>query len=315
MGRRSIGEKYFRPVDSVLRDDALHNSEGFSHIETFYYDAIFENNYSIVSLVNIFKIGRIGVALTGMFIYKDLTLIKSKRERIRFRYVTGSETIPHLTIHDKDIIRVIDPSNKIPTYQISMGDTHDGYTLFFTQNTAAWKGKTELGKWLAIPHFNVQGTLYNDGTEIPVKGGGYHDHNIYPFSTPFFNQGYHFGKFSVEPFDVTWARIIKKHGQEFPIIIVNNGMKYFSIDPKNIIFTINKLKEENKKIIPYSWSLTTNTKDIMLNVTMETVNVHHIGLPLLHYWRSHHRITGTISLDSVSKTIDTWEISEYLKFF
>ena len=95
MTTHHIPPTHFIPQESTLRDDALHRKKRF-HIETFYYDAVFGNHYSIVSLVNIIRLGWNGLVLTGMFIYKGTTLVNSTRRKVLYQHLTGSEHYPHI---------------------------------------------------------------------------------------------------------------------------------------------------------------------------------------------------------------------------
>jgi len=310
----NISKNTFTPEDTKLSDDALHTKR-FSHIETFYYDAVFENHYSIVALVNIFKIGNFGLVLTGMFLYNNSTMIANKRQRFRYHSLKGSEETPHITINDKDLIRTTGTENNKSNYLISMGNDREGFDLQFHQKTTAWKGKTPLGHWLAIPRFDVQGTLHIEGQSIPVKGKGYHDHNIYPFYAPLKIRGYHFGKIAVDPVTITWARIMGNNANHQSIVVVNRDQHYFSIPSNDIRFIIEKHKMSDGKNIPEVFSLKVKNDHLSLDVTLQTVNSHLIKMPLLHYWRSHLHVQGTIQIDSISKKIDEMEISEFMRFF
>jgi hypothetical protein len=315
MKKNRMDEKPFTPHDISLRDDALHRMKGF-HIETFYYDAVFDNHFSIVSLVNVFTMGCYGVVLTGMFVYKDSKLVKSKRDKSLYQHLTGSEHYSHITLHNKDIIRLINDTDTTPWfYAISMGDVHEGFSLRFLQKTSAWKGKTTLGQWLVLPRFDVQGDLYLDGKTIPVQGRGYHDHNIYSFFSPLKMVGYHFGKIVADSLVITWANVMKSRGNEEHIVVINKEQKYIHIPPEAIHFTVEKQVKEHGKLIPKRFYLTVDTDDITLNVRMELLNVHYIHMPMLNYWRYHLSNIGEIQIDGISQKIDTTEISELLRFF
>ena len=54
---------------------------------------------------------------------------------------------------------------------------------------------------------------------------------------------------------------------------------------------------------------------LKVDVRMETVNVHHVKLPFVNYWRYHLRIVGTITYNQVREEIDTVELSELMRFF
>jgi hypothetical protein len=314
MKKNRMDEKPFTPHDISLRDDALHRMKGF-HIETFYYDAVFDNHFSIVSLVNVFTMGCYGVVLTGMFVYNDSKLVKSKRDKSLYQHLTGSEHYPHITLHNKDIIRLINDTDTTPWfYAISMGDVHEGFSLRFLQKTSAWKGKTALGQWLVLPRFDVQGDLYLDGKTIPVQGRGYHDHNIYSFFSPLKMVGYHFGKIVADDSTITWARLMKRDHKEQIIAVVNKDQTYLNIPPSAIRFTIENQIRSSGKLIPEAFRLEIQNEDISLDVTLKTVESHLIKMPFLRYWRSHVQVKGTLQMGSVTKNINDIEITELLQF-
>ena len=287
----------------------------FSQIETWYYDAILENNYSIVSLINVLTIGNWGIVLTGQFIYKNAKLLKSERKKYLLRQFYSSEEEPFIKINNKQIIKgVIDKNTGTWLYEISMGDQENGFDLEFIKTTTPWKGKTYIGNWLVIPRFEVNGIIRFNGKNIDVKGVGYHDHNIYPLYAPFVTRGYHFGKINIDSMTITWARVMKNRGEEQVIVVFNKNGDFININPKNIYFNIEKQVKNHSKLIPESFSLRVEDDYLNLNVKMDVLNFHHIGMPMLNYWRYHLKNIGEMQIGSDSYKIDCIEISEYLKF-
>jgi len=310
-----IKPKTFVPHDIILQDDALHKKKNFGRVETWYYDAILDNHYSIVALVNIIHIG-FGMVLTGLFIYKDNKLIKSIRKRTSYRCFSGSEHKPMLTIENKKILqtRIDDKTNKW-IFQITMGDECFGVDLAFLPSTTPWKGKTFLGNWLVIPRFCVQGTLYHDEKKIDVKGEGYHDHNMYPIYAPFVTKGYHFGKIPFNSMNITWANVTKNRRKKQVLIVLNKKNDYVSINSDDIQFTIKQHTTDHGKKIPTIWNMNVENDQISLDISIESLHFHYVHVPTVHYWRYHVRNFGVITIDDVSHKIDGFEISEYLKFF
>ena len=94
----------FNPKSVVLKDDAAHEANVFGSVETWYYDAVFDNNYSIVCLVNAIQLFRTGLILTGLFIYKDAELIKSIRNRASLKKFRVSKERPYILTDNKEII-------------------------------------------------------------------------------------------------------------------------------------------------------------------------------------------------------------------
>ena len=306
----------FTPHDIVLRDDALHRKGNFGHVETWYYDALFENNYSTVMLVNVFHMANFSVVLTRLFIYKDKKLAGTLRDRIPFKRFYGSENEPLIKLNDQQIIRGhIDRSTKLWKYQISMGNYKQGIDLELIKTTKAWKGKTFLGDWLVIPRFKVKGVIFLDGKRISVSGEGYHDHNNYPVYAPLVNRGYYFGKIPFDSMNITWAKVMKSRSNKQLLIVLNKDNEYISINNEDICFTVEKQVEDHGKLIPKIWRLNVENAFLNLDVRIESLHFHYISFPSVNYWRHHVRNIGEIKIDSFSKRIDVIGISEYLKFF
>jgi hypothetical protein len=311
----SIKKFEFQPQDITIRDDAWHKKENFFHIETWYFDGNFSNNYSVVTLVNIFTIGNSGFVLTGFFIYKDTELIISKRERHPFKNLYGSDKKPILKINDRHILSSIYNENtKNWIYNISVGNNETGFDLNLIKAMKPWKGKTQLGRWLVIPLFDINGVIHLKGKDINVVGKGYHDHNIYPFIAPAFSKGYQFGKIPIDSVNITWARVMKRIKGEEIIVVLNNEDNYITINPKDIRFRIEKQVKDHGKLIPEIISLKIENDLLNLKVNMKKLNIHHIHMPAINYWRYHFLYEGNIKLNSISKKINQVEIAEFLKF-
>ena len=306
----------FTPHDIVLRDDALHRKGNFGHVETWYYDALFENNYSTVMLVNVFHMANFSVVLTRLFIYKDKKLVGNLRGRIPFKRFYGSEDEPLIKLNGQQIIRGhIDRDTKVWKYQISMGNCKQGIDLELIKTTKAWKGKTFLGDWLVIPRFKVKGVIFLDGKRISVSGEGYHDHNNYPVYAPLVNRGYYFGTIPFDSMNITWAKVMKSRSNKQLLIVLNKDNEYISINNEDICFTVEKQVEDHGKLIPKIWRLNVENAFLNLDVRIESLHFHYISFPSVNYWRHHVRNIGEIKIDSFSKRIDVIGISEYLKFF
>jgi len=318
MFKRSIKQKIrFQPHDISKVDDAVHLKNNFSYIETWYFDGYFKDKHSIVVLINTLHIDGFGIVLTGLFIYKDTKPIKTIRQRFPLKVFSGSTEIPIVTINNKTIINYKESDKKTGywSYDISMGDRINGVDLRFVQKNKSWMGKTLLGQWLVIPHFEVNGFLFIDGKELNVMGVGYHDHNIYPLYAPFFIEGYHFGKIPLDKYNVTWANIRSRKGIDQPIVVINKENSYINIDPSDIKFVTEKKIENNRKIIPEIFKIYVKTDNVDLSVRCQMNNIHNIHIPTLNYWRYHNHYQGELKIDSKNINIDLNDISELLRFF
>ena len=304
----------FSPRDISIRDDAGHKKRvGF--IETFYYDVIFKNSFSIVMLVNILHLGITELIFAGLTIFKNAHFVKRIQLRPPYKSTFLSEKEPLIKINDKQLIGgYINNDTKQWIYHLSIGNRNLGIDLILSKSMVAWKGKTYLGTWLVIPKFNVKGKIFLDRDEVQVVGEGYHDHNIYPIYTPFINRGYHFGKIPIDKFKIIWARVMKNKNNEEYIVVLNKENEYVSIDPKYIEFIIEKQIVDHKKIIPTIWSIHIDYNNLFLNVKMESIKFYHNKLPTINYWRHHIRYSGEMKLNSISKKIDNYEISEFMRF-
>jgi len=229
----------------------------------------------------------------------------------------GSPEIPHITIKGKQVIHLeeIDDTTQHWTYKLSMGDANNSVNLRCKQTTKSWKGTTFLGKWLVVPHFDIEGAIYIDGKQVNVSGTGYHDHNLYPLYAPFKIQGYHFGKFAINSINITWAQVSKKRQHDELLVVVNTDGKYGLINANNIHFNIDKYMNYKGNLIPKNGSLEIQSDALKLQTNMEVVNLHHINMPTLNYWRYHLRYTGTLFYKNKSSSFDVVDISEYMRFF
>ena len=219
----------FRPMDIILKDDACHLKDGFGRVETWYYDAIFNNNYSLVSLINVAHIGRFGFVLTGLFIYKDSEPIKIIRKRYRLSDFNGNDNNPLIKIKGNELLKGYITDNQDWITHISRDENNVKIELEFIKKSRGFKGKTYLGNWLVIPKMEVSGSLLIDENKIDVKGFGYHDHNIYPIYAPLINKGYFFGKLDINSDHLTWARVIKNNSKEQLLAILSKNEKYYNI--------------------------------------------------------------------------------------
>jgi hypothetical protein len=310
-----INTSGFDPKSIVLKDDACHKAKFFGTVETWYYDAIFDNNYSVVCLVNVIKFLKTGMILTGLFIYKDTTLITSSRERTFLRDFQGSTERPYLVIKNKEIINGdVHRETKDWAYHIVMGDKKNNVNLRLIKQMEPWSGNHFLGNWLVIPRLEVKGNVTVDGEEITVEGHGYHDHNNYPLFAPFFSKGANFGKISAGPINVVWAQVMGNKNAIENIVVINKDDAFQSIPSKDIRLSVEDSIKEHGKIVPTKYLLNIDKKEIYMNVEIESLNYHYVTIPSVKYWRHHARNTGEIRYQSLSKKIHDVSIIDQLSF-
>lgn len=301
--------------DISIKDDALHKFPLFGQIETWYYDSMLSDGYSIVLLLNVFTFLKAGFVLTGLYIYKDKELLKSVRKRYHLKRFKGSLENPNIKINNKEIIfGQVDSRTKKWNYHLCLKEKELGIDLFLEKNCKAWLGETFLGKWLVIPKFKVNGSIFINDKEIKVSGEGYHDHNTYPIYAPFINKGYDFGKIRCEFCDIIWANVTRNKNDNEIIVVLNQEDSSQVIPSKNVKFTVEKSTLDNRKNIPTKYHLEIDYEKLNADLHVQSINFHNIKIPTVNYWRHHVKNTGNISYISNMQKIENIEIIEQLRF-
>jgi hypothetical protein len=303
--------------DIKLEDDAFHKTNRFFHIETWYFDAVFTNNYSMAVVITVVQKGNFGHVLTGLYIYEDTELIYHPRTLHTLKQLSASEEKLDIKISDETIMKCdIDNDTGSWTYHVSEMFDDVSVNLNFVNTADGWKTNITGGWWLVSPRLNVTGYMILEGENISVSGEGYHDHNWFYISTPLMQKGWHFGNIAGDSLGITWANIMKNRFNAESIVVLNqkNG-KPIEIDPEDVKITIIEYIFSHRERIPKKFTLEIENDRLHVNVDIETLNTNHVKLPLLNYWRYHLRIVGTITLDSVTEYIDNIGISELMRFF
>jgi len=305
----------FIPKRISLKDDALHKSKGVGQVETWYYEGIFKNNYSIVSLVNIFCFRKIGIVLTGLFIYKDNKLVKNIRNRASLRYFNVSEEKLLIVTNKEPLItvRIENDPNKWDC-KVVMGDKKNGFDLNFFNAKKPWGGNQYLGRWIVVPRSEIKGILYHEGKKIDVTGEGYHDHNIYPFYKPLFNKGVNWGKIRTESFNIVWAWVMKNSKKQEYICVINKDNEFFSIPSQDVNLSVKSHIKKHRKIVPTKYNIYVKKNDILIDIDIESIDCHFIKIPSVKYWRHHAHNTGEIKIGNISEKVDDVEIIDQLSF-
>ena len=314
--RAPINYLGFAPENITIKDDALHQPDKLCHMETWYFNAVFGNNFSMAIVVSVLQVGSRGSLLAGLYLYRDSELKVYTRKVCLSEHFHASQEEPFIKMRDEQILRGrIDNTTGSWIYDVSLKNDNCGVNLQFTKTAEGWKGHHFLGWWLVIPRLHVQGTITLDGKTINVTGNGYHDHNIYPIYAPFTTKGYHFARLGGNSLCITWAVVTKNRFSEGMIAILNQGkMNYLKIGSNGINFTVEESMYDRGELIPKIFSLKINNDRLQVNVTMETLAVHCIRYPTIKYWRYHLRVSGTITLGSFTEKIDSVEISELMRF-
>ncbi|OYT62543.1 hypothetical protein B6U81_00655 [Thermoplasmatales archaeon ex4484_30] len=306
----SATDEFFTPENITLKDDAFHVFP--LHAETWYYECFFDNDYSMVFIVTVLSNGRTGLALAGIYIYRNTHLEYSDRIFIPSPFFFASDKKPLIKIFGKEIINGdIDKEGNL-YYNILFENNGYGISLTFINETRGWKGKMGRGWWLAVPKCKVRGTLVINDEKMEVEGIGYHDHNIFHLYTPLVERGYIDGKLLAEP-SIVWGEIFHTRWNSDAFAVISYKGKYISIPQKNITIKEDSYIYDHGRFIPTEVNFSFNVGNEMegfLHVKAE--DFHHIRLPLLWYWRYHVRVEGKIKIGKDEIEVNKIEMMELM---
>ena len=310
-----IESHHFTPTPIQLQDDAVHPPKMFGNVETWYYDAILSNSYSMACVVNVMRFLNTGLVLSGVFLYKDTILLKWVRTRTLLTHFQGSHERPQLILHGKIIIDAKPSQNpKEWTYHVSLGDEKNNIELDFLKNREGWRGTHVIGDWLVAPRLTVTGTLTMEGTTVNVTGIGYHDHNNYPLFSPFFAKEANFGKIIAGPITAVWGQVIRKNNQADNMLVINTDGTLQSLASNDIQLRVKEFIEDRGKRVTKKYGLHVLTQGVSIDVDIESLNYHYLTIPGVKYWRHHARNIGTITVGSHSEKVEDLGIIDQLTF-
>jgi len=312
----------FKPEDVTIKDDAYHGSKYPRFTEWWYFDAVFDNGYSIELNIRVLSIikDRLVLIYKRTDIYKDGKLIKHRRKRCRLKDFKASKENPSVKLSGKEFIKGYkDKKNGNLIYDLSFEFKDISADLRFTSSTQGWKGTNPGGdRWaVMLPRAKVNGKIKVDGQEIKVKGIGYHDHNWdVRYSAAKNNHGWFWGKIYTDSYTVTWATIYKNKYTGQPLLVINeNNNGYTNFKPKEINFIGDKLSLESRKKIPLHFILEAENSKAKLKFSMNAKDLHHDTVMLkYHYWRYHMSCNGTIKVGNKTEEVNDIQIAEFLRF-
>lgn len=309
----TIIDEFFTPEDITLEDDAFHVFP--IHVEDWYYEAFFNNNYSIVLIVTILSNGAMGIALTGFYIYNNGHLEYTDRIVTLSPFFSVSEKKPLIKIFGEEIINGdIDEMGNL-CYAISFEKDGYGLSLTFINETKGWKGKMGRGWWLAVPRGKVEGNLILGGEVVDVTGRGYHDHNIFLLSTPLLERGYIDGKLLDDSFSIVWGNIFHTRWHNDTFAIISNDGRYFSIPQEKIVLREDSYTYDHGRFIPTEVYFSFNISDEIRGfLHMKAEDFHHIRLPFLRYWRYHVIVEGKVKIGKDEKEIKNRDMMELMTY-
>jgi len=302
----------------TLRDDAFHGRGSLPFIEWWYFDAEFDNGYSLTVGVHIFKMFTRGIVSTRFTVYDHGSLLLKNYQKYTLADFSASSEVPSVFIAGDQLIYGSIDSMDHFVYNVTIRTSQGSVSLHFVGCTDGWKRQQNTGDWWAVilPRATVTGTLTIQNTTMNVTGTGYHDHNwgVNPFLIMHF--GWLWGTCRSSHYTVTWAQIYPTRFKHLPIMVVNvNDNGYLDIPAKTIWFSVGDFTLDHFKRVPHFFNIETVTEHVFLIINMEVVDVDYTQLlGFIHYWRYQVRCTGTIVIDGDMETVDSVSIMEYLRF-
>ncbi len=300
----------------TVDDDAFHPSFPKPHMETWYYDAVFTQGYSMAVVVTVFPLGSSRLILTGMYLYRDTLLVTSARSLHWCPRSAVSEQVPAIAVDGVMQLSGELSEEELWTYHLTFQNASDGLDVTFVSTMPGWRMDIPGGWWVAVPYFTVTGTLTLGGSTINVTGVGYHDHNWFRFFTPLVQKGWQYVNAMGEQGGVIWIRMRHSRQEEENIVILSQrGRTPVLVDPADTHYQVISWIESDHRKIPKVFTVQAVDDVFHLEITFETLTMHQVEFPMTHYWRYHLKVSGSVSLQEGTETLECVRISDIVRFF
>lgn len=305
--------------DITLRDDAFHGHGKLPYAEWWYFDAVFDNGYSVTMGVKVFSILGRGRVNTRLNLYNQGILVVGSDETRPMTEFSASTDIPSVAVAGKRLIfGSYDTFSGHFEYNVSCEVPQGTVSLHYVGCTQGWKRQQQAGEWWAVvlPRATVTGTITLENTTMNVAGTGYHDHNWDVSPSVALHFGWFWGTFASSNYTVTWAMVYPTRLTRRPMMVVNEkDGGYLDIPPETIWFSAKEAKIDHFRLVPRFLNTETMTEQVFLVVNMQVLSVDHARfLGFINYWRYHVKCTGTIMKNGHTETVDGVFIAEYLRF-
>jgi len=315
------------------KDDAYHGSFNLLDIEWWYFDAIFNNGYSIHVGVRAFHTHHHGVVKLRIEVYKEGKILVEALKSDLFEQFLFSPDTP-LIKHRDDILMELDTEYYQKTgkwrYYVSMKIKDHAVHLTFTGLAEGWKFVTPENSWVVVfPTADVTGTLTIDGHTLQVQGIGYHDHNWdYSIATAVKNLGWFWGRITGESLNLIWAKTMKTVDESTLLAVISPNQRtlgdekgFISIKEDAIKLILKQFVYSHHRWIPSQIELhineTGSVRDnpVRARLLFDLIDFQHNRIFTAHYWRYHMKTSGTISVGMKTESfINSPQIMELLIF-
>ena len=310
--RSNYNPYWYDPRDATLEDNAYNITDYFT-LQWWYFDAMFDNDYSIhVGMMTVGSKGIHGFFLFQINVFKDGELIEKKFRLIPVRFVDASYSEPLIKIFDKEILRgYIDDEDRM-ILDVSLDIKGLKADLKFTGVTKGWIGYTGLGMWgCPLPKAHVVGNLTVKGEKISVNGTGYQEHG---WDIRRLHRSWHWGKFTSSSTNVVFSQNMKNRWKEDVfLVVVNVGEdNYTSVFRENINLFHEEYVFNHGRFVPIKSVFQVYQDDIQINVEFKVQSIDFRSLLFFNYWRLHVKVNGTISVGDILENIDDFQIMDFL---
>jgi hypothetical protein len=302
---------WYDPRDVELKDNAYNITDYFS-LQWWYFDAMFDNDYSIyVGMMTVGSKGIHGFFLFQIDVYKNGELIEKKFRFVPVRFVDASHSEPLIKVLGKEVLRGYVNDEDRMVLDISLDIRGLRADLKFTGITKGWIGFTGLGMWgCPLPKAHVTGNITVEDENIPVNGTGYQEHG---WDVRRLHRSWHWGKFTSDSTNVVFSQNMKNRWEEDVfLVVVNAGEEnYTSIFRENIKLYHEEYVFNHGRLIPVKSVFEVDQDDIQINVEFEVQSIDFKRLLIFNYWRLHAKVNGTISAGNITEDIDDFQIMDF----
>ncbi|HEC82067.1 MAG TPA: hypothetical protein ENI42_06570 [Thermoplasmatales archaeon] len=317
----SLTPKEITPVD-----DAFHGSKKHVAVEWWYFDAVFNNGYSVHVGVKTFSRKKFGLVSPMIEVYRHGHLeAKAARFHPFSRFKTSLEK-PFLMISGEPVVLFDEERFRKKgewVYRVSMNVSDCMVDLCFSGLSQGWKIETSRESWtVSLPKSFVEGVIGFNGKKLEVKGVGYHDHNWnYTLLTVMnYGRGWYWGRVNGKKFTVVWANILRKNRVWEPLAVVNlekNG--FIPVNPDCVSFESEGFVYMHHRKTPTRFRLKVDDKTgdvpVEMDIVMDVQTVHYDSVAVfLPYFRYHVETKGFIMVGSDKEKLDGVQIMESLSF-
>lgn len=306
----------FNLEDIELKDDAFHGSNLLNFAEWWYFDAIFDNDYSAQFTIYVFGVLTQKFIISQANIYKNGISILCNQEYYIFNELDLSKETPFIQIDGKQLMKgYVDEISGLWTYDVTLNFEDTSINLQFIEKSKGWKVDLSIGGWAVIlPKAEVNGKIILDDVEYFVKGIGYHDHNWGMNLFDLLHFGWYWGKINSDNLTIVWFVILNTRiDSENLCVISKDEGGYINIDPKDIYFSAKDYILDNIWLIPSSFILKVNIKDIYFSILMNAQSIDSNFKINGHYWRYHINYSGNMIIDNELRQISGIQIAEFMR--